>query len=149
MLSALQELIPGAEGWPRFERNRSDQFEGRLALVEVLPSPSLFFTGMEGARLPVPVAHGEGRAAGTRDPARVALRFVDAEGRVAESYPANPNGSPGGVTGLTTPDGRFTILMPHPERAFRSVQLSWHPDAWGEEGPWMRMFQNARAWVDR
>jgi phosphoribosylformylglycinamidine synthase len=149
MLSALKELIPGAERWPRFERNRSDQFEGRLALVEVLPSPSLFFAGMEGARLPIPVAHGEGRAAGEREPGVVALRFVDAEGRVAERYPANPNGSPAGISGLTTPDGRFTILMPHPERAFRSVQLSWHPEAWGEDGPWMRMFRNARAWVER
>jgi len=149
MLSALKELIPGAAGWPRFERNRSEQFEGRLALVEVLPSPSLLFAGMAGARLPIPVAHGEGRAVPGREPPVVALRFVDAQGRAAERYPANPNGSPGGVTGLTTPDGRFTILMPHPERAFRSVQLSWRPDGWGEDGPWMRIFRNARAWVDR
>jgi phosphoribosylformylglycinamidine synthase len=149
MLSALAELVPGADVWPRFERNRSDQFEGRLALVEVVASPSLFFAGMEGARLPIPVAHGEGRAAGSRDPGVLALRFVEADGRVAERYPANPNGSPGGIAGLTTPDGRFTILMPHPERAFRSVQLSWRPDGWGEDGPWMRMFRNARAWVER
>jgi phosphoribosylformylglycinamidine synthase len=149
MLSALKELIPGAQAWPRFERNRSDQFEGRLALVEVAPSPSLFFAGMEGARLPIPVAHGEGRALGAGAGAVVALRFVDAEGCPAESYPANPNGSPGGITGLTTPDGRFTILMPHPERAFRSAQLSWRPREWGEDGPWMRMFRNARAWADR
>jgi len=149
MLAALRELIPGAAAWPRFERNRSDQFEGRLALVEVLPSPSLFFAGMEGARLPIPVAHGEGRAAGVRDPAVAALRFVDADGRAAERHPANPNGSPGGLCGFTTPDGRFTILMPHPERAFRSVQLSWRPDAWGEDGPWMRMFRNARAWAEQ
>jgi phosphoribosylformylglycinamidine synthase len=104
---------------------------------------------MEGARLPIPVAHGEGRAAGEREPGVVALRFVAADGSAAERYPANPNGSPGGVCGLTTPDGRFTILMPHPERAFRSVQLSWRPEAWGEDGPWMRMFRNARAWVER
>ena len=149
MLSALKELIPGADAWPRFERNRSDQFEGRLALVEVVPSPSLFFVGMEGARLPIPVAHGEGRALGAGADCVVALRFVDAEGRPAESYPANPNGSPGGLTGLTTPDGRFTILMPHPERAFRAAQLSWRPREWGEDGPWMRMFRNARAWADR
>ncbi len=148
MLAALRELIPGAEAWPRFERNRSDQFEGRLSLVEVLPSPSLFFAGMEGARIPVPVAHGEGRMVGP-EPAVPALRFVDADGRAASRYPENPNGSPDGLTGLTTPDGRFTILMPHPERAFRSVQLSWRPDEWGEDGPWMRMFQNARTWVDR
>jgi len=149
MLSALGELIPGGESWPRFVRNRSDQFEGRLALVEIVPSPSLFFAGMEGARLPIPVAHGEGRAASEREPAVLALRFVEADGRVAERYPANPNGSPGGSAGFTTPDGRFTILMPHPERAFRSVQLSWRPDGWGEDGPWMRMFRNARTWVDR
>jgi phosphoribosylformylglycinamidine synthase len=149
MLSALKELLPGAEAWPRFERNRSDQFEGRLTLVEVLPSPSLFFAGMEGARLPIPVAHGEGRALGAGRDAVVALRFVDAAGRPAATYPANPNGSPGGVTGLTTSDGRFTILMPHPERAFRSLQLSWRPAGWGEDSPWMRMFRNARAWADR
>jgi phosphoribosylformylglycinamidine synthase len=149
MLSALKELIPGAGAWPRFERNRSDQFEGRLALVEVARSPSLFFEGMAGARLPIPVAHGEGRAVGAGADPVVALRFVNAEGRPAETYPANPNGSPGGITGLTTADGRFTILMPHPERAFRSTQLSWRPHAWGEDGPWMRMFRNARAWTDR
>jgi len=149
MLAALKELIPGAEAWPRFERNRSDQFEGRLALVEVAPSPSLFFAGMEGARLPIPVAHGEGRAVGAAAGAVVALRFVNADGRPAETYPANPNGSPGGVSGLTTRDGRFTIVMPHPERAFRAVQLSWRPAGLGEDGPWMRMFRNAREWVER
>jgi phosphoribosylformylglycinamidine synthase len=149
MLSALKELIPGAEAWPRFERNRSDQFEGRLSLVEVLPSPSLFFAGMQGARLPIPVAHGEGRAIGAGPDCVVALRFADAEGRPAEHYPDNPNGSPGGITGLTTPDGRFTILMPHPERAFRAAQLSWRPPGWNEDGPWMRMFRNARVWTER
>ncbi len=149
MLSALKELIPGAEHWPSFGRNRSDQFEGRLALVEVVESPSLFFRGMEGARLPIPVAHGEGRALGAGPGAIPALRFIDADGRPAESYPANPNGSPGGITGLTTADGRMTILMPHPERAFRAVQLSWRPEGWGEDGPWMRMFHNARAWTER
>jgi phosphoribosylformylglycinamidine synthase len=148
MLAALRELIPGAGTWPHFERNRSDQFEGRLALVEVLESPSLFFAGMHGARLPVPVAHGEGRAVGA-DPGLPAVRFVDAEGNATVRYPQNPNGSPDGLTGLTTPDGRFTIMMPHPERAFRSVQLSWHPREWGEDGPWMRMFHNARSWVAR
>jgi phosphoribosylformylglycinamidine synthase len=149
MLAALKELIPGAGDWPRFERNRSDQFEGRLALVEVMPSPSLFFAGMEGSRLPIPVAHGEGRALGAGAGAVGALRFVDAAGRPAESYPANPNGSPGGLAGLTTPDGRVTILMPHPERAFRAAQLSWRPREWREDGPWMRMFRNARAWTER
>jgi phosphoribosylformylglycinamidine synthase len=149
MLAALKELIPGAGEWPRFERNRSDQFEGRLALVEVMPSPSLFFAGMERSRLPIPVAHGEGRALGAGPGAVGALRFVDAAGRPADSYPANPNGSPGGLAGLTTPDGRVTILMPHPERAFRAAQLSWRPREWREDGPWMRMFRNARAWTER
>jgi phosphoribosylformylglycinamidine synthase len=149
MLSALKELIPGAAHWPSFRRNRSDQFEGRLALVEVLESPSLFFRGMAGARLPIPVAHGEGRALGAGPGSIAALRFVNAEGVPAETYPANPNGSPGGVTGFTTADGRFTILMPHPERAFRAVQLSWRPAGWDDDGPWLRMFQNARVWVDR
>jgi phosphoribosylformylglycinamidine synthase len=149
MLSALKELIPGAAHWPSFRRNRSDQFEGRLALVEVLESPSLFFRGMAGARLPIPVAHGEGRAFGAGPGALSALRFVNADGVPAETYPANPNGSPGGVTGFTTADGRFTILMPHPERAFRAVQLSWRPDGWDDDGPWLRIFQNARVWAER
>jgi phosphoribosylformylglycinamidine synthase len=153
MMSNLHELIPGAEHWPHFVRNRSEQFEARFVLLEVQSSPSLFFEGMAGSRIPVAVAHGEGYAEFTSsaalDGARplVALRFVDNHGRVTETYPANPNGSPRGITGLTTPDGRFTILMPHPERVFRTVQNSWHPDDWGEDGPWMRMFRNARKWV--
>jgi len=155
MLSSLQELIPGAAGWPRFVRNVSEQFEARFAQVEVLASPSLFLRGMQGAVLPIAVAHGEGRA-DFGDPAAagealaqgvVALRYLDGHGLVAETYPANPNGSPLGITGLTTTDGRVTIMMPHPERVFRSVQNSWHPDEWGEDAPWMRMFRNARAWV--
>ena len=151
MMSALHELIPGAETWPRFVKNRSEQFEARLVLVEVTESPSLFFKGMAGCRIPVVTAHGEGRALFTRgntpDRALVALRYVDNRGRVTETYPYNPNGSPAGITGVTTPDGRFTIVMPHPERVFRSVQMSWHPDRWGEDSPWMRLFRNARAWV--
>jgi phosphoribosylformylglycinamidine synthase len=151
MMSNLRELIPGAEHWPQFARNRSEQFEARLAMVEVMPSPSLFFTGMAGSRMPVPTAHGEGRAQFASDAARrgaiVALRFVDNRGAPTSTYPMNPNGSPEGITGLTTPDGRFTILMPHPERAFRTVQQSWHPKEWGEDSPWMRMFRNARKWV--
>ncbi len=152
MLARLAALIPGADGWPpRFGPNRSGQFEARLAMCEVLPSPSIFFRGMAGSKLPVPVAHGEGRAEPpTADAA--CLRFVDNRHRPAERYPANPNGSPGGLTGFTSRDGRATILMPHPERAFRSVQLSWRPPAWGgewdEDSPWMEMFRNARAWVD-
>jgi phosphoribosylformylglycinamidine synthase len=147
MLAQLKELIPGADAWPRFVRNRSDRFEARLVLVEVLDSPSVLLRGMAGARLPIVVAHGEGRAECERAPSVVAARFVDGHGRVAETYPANPNGSAGGLTGLTTPDGRATILMPHPERIFRAAQHSWRPDAWAEDGPWMRLFVNAREWV--
>jgi phosphoribosylformylglycinamidine synthase len=146
MLAALRELIPGAERWPRFLRNRSEQFEARLALGEVLESPSVLLRGMQGARLPIAVAHGEGRVHGEA-PAVVALRYVEPDGAPATRYPRNPNGSPGGITGLTTPDGRVTILMPHPERSFRTVQHSWHPDGWGEDAPWMRLFRNARAFV--
>jgi phosphoribosylformylglycinamidine synthase len=154
MMSNLHELIPGAGHWPRFVRNQSEQFEARFVMVEVQRSPSLFFEGMAGSRLPVAVAHGEGYAEFGSPQARaaaerlVALRFIDNRGEVTETYPCNPNGSPGGITGLTTPDGRHTILMPHPERVFRTVQHSWHPEGWGEDGPWLRMFRNARRWVD-
>jgi phosphoribosylformylglycinamidine synthase len=155
MLSALKSLVPGADHWPRFVRNRSEQFEGRVGLVEVLPSPSVFLAGMAGSVLPVAVANGEGRAefadartlAACADGGLVSLRFVDNHGRPAESYPANPNGSPQGITGLTSSDGRATILMPHPERVFRTVQNSWRPAEWGEDGGWLRMFRNARVWV--
>ncbi len=153
MMSNLHELIPGTGHWPHFVRNRSEQFEARVAMVEVPRSTSLFFEGMAGSRLPIAVAHGEGlaefRDAGQLAAARdlVALRFVDNHGAVTERYPLNPNGSPQGITGLTTADGRFTIIMPHPERVFRSVQNSWHPKQWGEDGGWMRMFRNARRWV--
>jgi len=149
MMAALHELIPGAEAWPRFVKNRSEQFEARLVMVEVTESPSLFFDGMAGSRIPVVVAHGEGRALFTHgrrlEDALVTLRFVDNRGTATEIYPYNPNGSPGGVTGTTTADGRFTVVMPHPERVFRTVQMSWHPDGWGEDSPWMRLFRNARA----
>jgi phosphoribosylformylglycinamidine synthase len=154
MMSNLHELIPGTAHWPHFVRNRSEQFEARLVLLEVQPSASLFFRGMAGSRIPVATAHGEGYAE-FRDARQlaaaqphVALRFVDHRGRATERYPYNPNGSPEGVTGLTTADGRFTILMPHPERVFRSVQMSWHPEAWDDgdgASPWLRMFRNARA----
>jgi phosphoribosylformylglycinamidine synthase len=155
MLANLRELIPGAERWPHFVRNRSEQFEARVSLVEILPSSSLFFAGMTGSCLPIAVAHGEGRAelpvgVGPRelvDAGLVCLRYVDNAGRVTERYPANPNGSPFGITGMTTPDGRVTIMMPHPERMFRSVQSSWRADGWGEDGPWLRLFRNARRWV--
>ena len=153
MMSNLSELIPGSAHWPHFVRNRSEQFEARLVLLEVQRSPSLFFRGMEGSRIPVATAHGEGyaefRDAAQRNAAQplVALRFVDSRGRPTEAYPCNANGSPDGVTGLTTADGRYTILMPHPERVFRTVQMSWHPEGWGEDSPWMRMFRNARTWL--
>ncbi|MCI0506439.1 MAG: phosphoribosylformylglycinamidine synthase [Gammaproteobacteria bacterium] len=156
MMSNLYQLIPGAELWPRFVRNSSEQFEARFASVEVQESASLFFQKMAGSRMPIAVAHGEGRAelrpgVSVQDIERanlVALRFVDNYGNATERYPLNPNGSPGGITGLTTTDGRFTILMPHPERVFRSVQNSWHPDGWREDSPWMRMFRNARKALD-
>ncbi|PRH83551.1 phosphoribosylformylglycinamidine synthase [Arenimonas caeni] len=150
MFAQLKGLVPGAEHWPRFLRNRSEQYEARLALVEVQDSPSILLAGMAGSRIPVVVAHGEGQARfdqpGHAAQAAVALRFVDNTGAVTEAYPANPNGSPEGITGLTSRDGRATLMMPHPERVFRSLQMSWHP-GWGEDSPWMRMFRNARAWV--
>jgi phosphoribosylformylglycinamidine synthase len=151
MMSALKGLIPGAEAWPRFERNKVEQFEARFTMVDLPPSPSLFFGGMAGSRLPVVVSHGEGRAefdsAEQQSRALVAMRYLDNAGRPSEVYPYNPNGSPQGITGVTTADGRFTIMMPHPERVFRSVQMSWHPANMGEDSPWLRMFRNARKWV--
>ena len=151
MMSNLRDMIPGAAAWPHFVRNRSEQFEARFVNVELTASPSLFFSGMAGTRMPVAVAHGEGFAefadAAALEAAIVAMRFVDNRGRVTETYPLNPNSSPRGITGLTTADGRYTILMPHPERVFRTVQQSWHPQAWGEDSPWMRMFRNARRWL--
>ncbi|MCF7821100.1 MAG: phosphoribosylformylglycinamidine synthase [Mariprofundaceae bacterium] len=151
MMSGLKDIVPGAAHWPQFVRNRSEQFEARLLMVEVLESPSIFLSGMEGSKMPLVVAHGEGQAkfshAGDRSRARIALRYLGSDGEAANRYPCNPNGSPDGVTGVTTDDGRFTIMMPHPERLFRTVQHSWHPDGWGEDGPWMRMFRNARKWL--
>ncbi len=150
MMSQLKDIIPGAEHWPKFLRNASEQFEARTALLEVVESPSILLRGMAGSRLPVAVAHGEGRAefdsAVDQAAASVALRYVDGDGRVASQYPLNPNGSPDGITGLTSSDGRVTILMPHPERTPRSVNLSWAPSSWGEDSPWLRMFRNARVW---
>ena len=151
MMSQLRSIIPGASNWPRFERNASEQFEARLVMVEVPASPSIFFAGMAGARIPVANAHGEGRAVFDAPQAhlqaQVALRYVDAKGAATERYPENPNGSPMGICGLTTADGRFTIVMPHPERVRRTVQMSWQPPGLGEDSPWMRMFRNARRWV--
>jgi len=193
MLSHLKELIPGSEHWPHFVRNTSEQYEARLALVEVQSSPSILFQGMEGSRIPIVVAHGEGLAnfssqinheksakkgiansiknvalsfsrksaftkgkRGEQESVKhiieknthlIPLRYVDNHGNLTERYPQNPNGSPEGVTGFTTLDGRATIMMPHPERVFRTTQLSWHPNDWSEDSPWMRLFYNARMWV--
>jgi phosphoribosylformylglycinamidine synthase len=153
MFAALKTLMPGTEYWPRFVRNASEQFEARVSLVEVLPSPSLFFAGMSGSRIPIAVSHGEGRAefalaSDIQNNSQLsALRFVDNHGQPTMRYPANPNGSPFGIAAITNLDGRITALMPHPERVFRTVQNSWHPDHWGEDGPWTRMFRNARVWV--
>jgi len=156
MMSNLHELIPGSESWPHFVRNRSEQFEARVAMVQVQDSPSIFLKGMVGSRLPIAIAHGEGHAEFENEAAlletdlsgTVALRYIDNHGKVTERYPANPNGSPRGITGLTSVDGRVTIMMPHPERVFRAVTNSWRPDDWEEDGGWMRMFRNARVWVD-
>lgn len=151
MMAALAPIIPGAQAWPKFTRNRSEQFEARLSLVEVLASPSIFFAGMEGSRIPIAVAHGEGFAdfsqRGDAKAVHRAMRFVDHQGRPTEAYPFNPNGSPDGLTAVTTADGRFTVLMPHPERVFRNVQMSWTSGDVSELSPWMRMFRNARRWV--
>jgi phosphoribosylformylglycinamidine synthase len=149
MLSQLKDIIPGAAHWPRFLRNRSEQFEARFGLLEVAESPSLFFAGMHGSRIPVAIAHGEGRAAfdseADRAAATVALRYVANDGSAAKAYPANPNGSDAAIAGLTSRDGRSTILMPHPERTPRTVNMSWHPGEWPGDSPWLRMFRNARA----
>jgi phosphoribosylformylglycinamidine synthase len=153
MLSQLTELIPGASHWPRFLRNDSEQFEARVAMVRVEKSPSVLLAGMEGSLIPVAVAHGEGRAefrdggVTAMSEGLISLIYTDRHGRPTEQFPCNPNGSPFGITGVTTADGRFTIMMPHPERCFRTVQNSWHPADWGEYGPWMRLFRNAREWV--
>jgi len=152
MMSNLKSLIPGAEHWPRFVRNLSDRFEARFSLVEVTSSPSLLLQGMEGSRMPIAVSHGEGRVE-VRDVLHlsqlehaglVAMRYVDNHGLVTENYPANPNGSPNGITAVTSDSGRVTVMMPHPERVFRTVSNSWHPANWGEDSPWMRLFRNAR-----
>ncbi len=150
MMAQLRDLIPGADHWPTFVRNQSEQFEARLVMVEVLDSPSIFLQGMTGSRLPIIVSHGEGQAQFSEQSGLVALRYVDNYGKVATSYPSNPNGSPLGITGVATPDGRFTIMMPHPERLFLSHQYSWLPDDWrSDNGPWMQMFWNARRWLEK
>ncbi|QHG92346.1 phosphoribosylformylglycinamidine synthase [Coxiella endosymbiont of Amblyomma sculptum] len=155
LFSHLKSIIPGAEDWPVFERNVSEQFEARLSLVEIPESPSLFFQGMEGGRLPIVVSHGEGRAVfemgreeRVTEKKLITMRYINSHGIPTKNYPENPNGSPFGITGLTVPDGRITILMPHPERVFRTIQFSWHPKEWGAMSPWMYMFYNARTWLN-
>ncbi|RFC40216.1 MAG: phosphoribosylformylglycinamidine synthase [Candidatus Nitrotoga sp. CP45] len=154
MMSNLHEIIPGAENWAHFARNLSEQFEARFVMVEVQTSPSILFDGMAGSRMPIVVAHGEGYAHFGNDKRMkaaqplVTLRYVDNYSQPTETYPLNPNGSPQGITGLTTADGRFSIMMPHPERLFRALQHSWHPAEWKESGAWLKMFQNARKWVN-
>jgi phosphoribosylformylglycinamidine synthase len=157
MMSNLHSIIPGAEGWPRFVQNQSERFEARVASIKIEKTPSILFTGMEGAVLPIAIAHGEGFAEFTSSAAAdtfsasglVAARFVDNKHQVTQHYPLNPNGSPHGMTALTTTTGRVTIMMPHPERVFRTVQQSWAPESWlaHDNAPWSRLFQNARTWV--
>ncbi len=151
MMANLSGIIPGAEHWPKFTRNQSEQFEARLVMAELTKSPSLFFSEMAGSRMPVVISHGEGFAnfsqQGDINKALVAMRYVDSHGKTTEAYPANPNGSPQGIAGVTTADGRFSIMMPHPERVFRTVQNSWHPSDWNDDGAWMRMFRNARQFI--
>jgi phosphoribosylformylglycinamidine synthase len=152
MLASLADIIPGTDNWPHFVRNRSEQFEARYVMAEVVTSPSIFFTGMAGSRLPVPVAHGEGRTEFKSGEAadaflasqRISLRYVDNQGKPTEQYPANPNGSQAGITGITNYSGQVTLIMPHPERTTRSVNHSWAPEDWGELSPWMQLFFNAR-----
>lgn len=156
MFSHLGDLIPGGASWPSFLRNQSEQFEARVCWVRVEESRSIMLSGMGGSVLPVPVAHGEGRAHFLSDghmselarSQQIAMRYVDFSGTSTQSYPANPNGSPGGITGLCSADGRVTLMMPHPERVFRTLTHSWHPDDWGADSPWLRMFRNARTWLD-
>ena len=156
MLSNLKTLIPGAELWPRFVRNLSEQFEARFSLVRVEESPSILMQGMAGSYMPIAVSHGEGRAEVANSSAlenlqqsnQIALRYLENNLQIAEKYPANPNGSPDGITGVTSTDGRATLMMPHPERVFRTVLNSWHPKEWGEDSGWMRLFRNARVFVD-
>jgi phosphoribosylformylglycinamidine synthase len=151
MLSALKSLIPGSAHWPKFGRNRSEQFEARFSQLLIEPGNNLFFDGMEGARIPVAIAHGEGRAQFATDADRqqvaVAARYVDNNGQPAHHYPFNPNGSDDAVAAVSNTAGNVLIMMPHPERVFRSAQMSWAPAHWGENSPWMRMFYNARMFI--
>jgi phosphoribosylformylglycinamidine synthase len=154
MMSNLRTIIPGTAHWPRFIKNKSEQFESRFVMTEVSNSPSILLRNMVGSRIPVVTAHGEGLVEFDSKQQRVdaipyvSLRYVDNYGEITDQYPLNPNGSEDGTTGLTSVDGRFTIMMPHPERVFRASQNSWHPVDWSDDGAWMYMFRNARFWVD-
>ncbi|MGB0936119.1 MAG: phosphoribosylformylglycinamidine synthase, partial [Colwellia sp.] len=155
MMSNLKEIIPGSDAWPHFVQNKSERFEARFSLVEIQESPSVLFKGMAGSKMPIAVSHGEGHAefsseeaiGHANDSGTVSMRYINNYGDITETYPANPNGSPDGITSLTTTDGRVTIMMPHPERVFRTVANSWHPESWGEDSPWVRMFRNARKFI--
>lgn len=149
MMANLKDLIPGAQNWPHFVRNNSEQFEARFSMLEIVDSPSILFKDMAGSQMPIAIAHGEGRAEYKNDMSAAisSARYINHQGEATEQYPANPNGSPDGLTAFTTEDGRATIMMPHPERVFRTVQNSWHPEEWNEDGAWMKMFRNARVWV--
>jgi phosphoribosylformylglycinamidine synthase len=150
MISNLKEIIPGSENWPSFERNTSEQFEARFTGVQIQKSNSLFFDEMAGSIMPIAIAHGEGRAyfnSATESTDNIAMQYVNYHGNPTQTYPHNPNGSENAVASLCNESGRVTIMMPHPERVFRAIQNSWHPDDWKERSPWMRMFENARKWV--
>jgi phosphoribosylformylglycinamidine synthase len=155
MVSNLKDLIPGAKHWPRFVQNLSERFEARFCTLKVEDTPAVLLKGMAGSVLPIAVAHGEGRAEfASREAAEaclktglVALRYVDGKHEYTERYPLNPNGSPFGINGLCSEDGRALVMMPHPERVFRTCQYSWHPAEWGEDGPWMQLFRNGRIFV--
>ena len=148
MISNLKEIIPGSENWPSFERNTSEKFEARFTSVQIQKSNSLFFDEMAGSTIPIAIAHGEGKAcfnSQTKD--NIVMQYVNYHGKPTQTYPYNPNGSESAVASLCNESGRVTIMMPHPERVFRAIQNSWHPDDWKERSPWMRMFENARKWV--
>ena len=150
MVSNLKEIIPGSQNWPSFEKNTSEQFEARLTSVKIEQTNSILFNGMEGSIMPIAIAHGEGRAKFTsqQSKANIAMQYVDYSGKKTQTYPHNPNGSEDAIASMCDDSGRITIMMPHPERVFRAIQNSWHPDDWQERSPWMRMFENARKWVD-
>ena len=150
MVSNLKEIIPGSQNWPSFEKNTSEQFEARLTSVKIEQTNSILFNGMEGSIMPIAIAHGEGRAKFTSQQSKtnIAMQYVDYSGKKTQTYPHNPNGSEDGIASMCDDSGRITIMMPHPERVFRAIQNSWHPDDWQERSPWMRMFENARKWVD-